>query len=78
MRPYLITAKLMRPSNMKRFPTPAIGYIPSIRIDMELNITKLINIHRDNKSMLHFGICYALYLGHNFKLHICSEFFAIV
>jgi hypothetical protein len=22
MRPYLITAKLMRPSNMKRFPTP--------------------------------------------------------
>jgi len=31
MRPYLITAKLMRPSNMKRFPTPvltglALGY----------------------------------------------------
>jgi hypothetical protein len=26
MRPYLITAKLMRPSNMKRFPTP--GYSP--------------------------------------------------
>jgi len=25
MRPYLITAKLMRPSNMKRFPTPVIG-----------------------------------------------------
>jgi hypothetical protein len=24
MRPYLITAKLMRPSNMKRFPTPAL------------------------------------------------------
>jgi hypothetical protein len=24
MRPYLITAKLMRPSNMKRFPTPGI------------------------------------------------------
>jgi hypothetical protein len=22
MRPYLITAKLMQPSNMKRFPTP--------------------------------------------------------
>jgi hypothetical protein len=22
MRPYLIAAKLMRPSNMKRFPTP--------------------------------------------------------
>jgi hypothetical protein len=22
MRPYLITAKLMRPSNMKTFPTP--------------------------------------------------------
>jgi hypothetical protein len=26
MRPYLITAKLMRPSNMKRFPTPGIEY----------------------------------------------------
>jgi hypothetical protein len=25
MRPYLITAKLMRPSNMKRFPTPVLG-----------------------------------------------------
>jgi hypothetical protein len=25
MRPYLITAKLMRPSNMKRFPTPGLG-----------------------------------------------------
>jgi hypothetical protein len=24
MRPYLITAKLMRPSNMKRFPTPEL------------------------------------------------------
>jgi hypothetical protein len=24
MRPYLITAKLMRPSNMKRFPTPVL------------------------------------------------------
>jgi hypothetical protein len=24
MRPYLITAKLMRPSNMKRFPTPGV------------------------------------------------------
>jgi hypothetical protein len=24
MRPYLISAKLMRPSNMKRFPTPAL------------------------------------------------------
>jgi hypothetical protein len=24
MRPYLITAKLMRASNMKRFPTPAL------------------------------------------------------
>jgi hypothetical protein len=24
MRPYLITAKLMRPSNIKRFPTPAL------------------------------------------------------
>jgi hypothetical protein len=27
MRPYLITAKLMRPSNMKRFPTPGVEYI---------------------------------------------------
>jgi hypothetical protein len=27
MRPYLITAKLMRPSNMKRFPTPDLDYI---------------------------------------------------
>jgi hypothetical protein len=26
MRPYLITAKLMRPSNMKRFPTPGLHY----------------------------------------------------
>jgi hypothetical protein len=26
MRPYLITAKLMRPSNMKRFPTPELNY----------------------------------------------------
>jgi hypothetical protein len=26
MRPYLITAKLMRPSNMKRFPTPVLYY----------------------------------------------------
>jgi hypothetical protein len=26
MRPYLITAKLMRPSNMKRFPTPALDH----------------------------------------------------
>jgi hypothetical protein len=25
MQPYLITAKLMRPSNMKRFPTPVLG-----------------------------------------------------
>jgi hypothetical protein len=25
MRPYFITAKLMRPSNMKRFPTPVLG-----------------------------------------------------
>jgi hypothetical protein len=24
MRPYLITAKLMRPSDMKRFPTPVL------------------------------------------------------
>jgi hypothetical protein len=29
MRPYLITAKLMRPSNMKRFPTPALDFILS-------------------------------------------------
>jgi hypothetical protein len=27
MRPYLITDKLMRPSNMKRFPTPGIGLL---------------------------------------------------
>jgi hypothetical protein len=27
MRPYLITAKLMRPSNMKRFPTPVLDFI---------------------------------------------------
>jgi hypothetical protein len=27
MRPYLITAKLMRPSNMKRFPTPALASV---------------------------------------------------
>jgi hypothetical protein len=26
MRPYLITAKLMRPSNMKRFPTTGLDY----------------------------------------------------
>jgi hypothetical protein len=26
MRPYLITAKLMRPSNMKRFPTPELNH----------------------------------------------------
>jgi hypothetical protein len=26
MRPYLITAKLMRPSNMKGFPTPVLKY----------------------------------------------------
>jgi hypothetical protein len=26
MRPYLITAKLMRPSNMKRFPTPGLEH----------------------------------------------------
>jgi hypothetical protein len=34
MRPYLITAKLMRPYNMKRFPTPGltanIGQVGSI------------------------------------------------
>jgi hypothetical protein len=29
MRPYLITAKLMRPSNMKRFPTPGLVSIMS-------------------------------------------------
>jgi hypothetical protein len=29
MRPYLITAKLMRPSNMKRFPNPAVDELPS-------------------------------------------------
>jgi hypothetical protein len=29
MRPYLITAKLMRPSNMKRFPTPGLESRPS-------------------------------------------------
>jgi hypothetical protein len=28
MRPYLITAKLMRPSNMKRFPTPGLAVSP--------------------------------------------------
>jgi hypothetical protein len=26
MRSYLITAKLMRPSNMKRFPTPGLDH----------------------------------------------------
>jgi hypothetical protein len=30
MRPYLITAKLMRPSNMKRFPTPELDYTASM------------------------------------------------
>jgi hypothetical protein len=29
MRPYLITAKLMRPSNMKRFPTPGLIHYPA-------------------------------------------------
>jgi len=28
MRPYLITPKLMRPSNMKRFPTPGLDNRP--------------------------------------------------
>jgi hypothetical protein len=32
MRPYLITAKLMRPSNMKRFPTPGLAYESSVTI----------------------------------------------
>jgi hypothetical protein len=31
MRPYLITAKLMRPSNMKRFPTPGLNHCPFIQ-----------------------------------------------
>jgi hypothetical protein len=34
MRPYLITAKLMRPSNMKRFPTPVLG---NKRVDLIKN-----------------------------------------
>jgi hypothetical protein len=38
MRPYLITAKLMRPSNMKRFPTPDLySYLrKTIKICSEL------------------------------------------
>jgi hypothetical protein len=31
MRPYLITAKLMRPSNMKRFPTPGRRHTSQLR-----------------------------------------------
>jgi len=33
MRPYLITAKLMRPSNMKRFPTPGLYHETAILLE---------------------------------------------
>jgi hypothetical protein len=36
MRPYLITAKLMRPSNMKRFPTPELGLEGTILLKLVL------------------------------------------
>jgi hypothetical protein len=55
MRPYLITAKLMRPSNMKRFPTPVVdsskgsdnrllNYVP-----LFLNVACLMHITRRNQ-----------------------------
>jgi hypothetical protein len=42
MRPYLITAKLMRPSNMKRFPNPGLDLfaclgLPVRRIDPSIS-----------------------------------------
>jgi hypothetical protein len=38
MRPYLITAKLMRPSNMKRFPTPEL--CASYRLSVTVKVVK--------------------------------------
>jgi hypothetical protein len=43
MRPYLITAKLMRPSNMKRFPTPDLAdqrIVTAPRLDQQLQVSK--------------------------------------
>jgi hypothetical protein len=40
MWPYLITAKLMRPSNMKRFPTPDLDLLTHSEETEKLFITK--------------------------------------
>jgi hypothetical protein len=46
MRPYLITAKLMRPSNVKRFPTPELYNVREHQIAYRLDavIQQIITI----------------------------------
>jgi hypothetical protein len=44
MRPYLIKAKLMRPSNMKRFPIPGLGLVTNSNSEL---LSEIMN-HFDN------------------------------
>jgi hypothetical protein len=48
MRPYLITDKLMRPSNMKRLPTPgldsAVTYAKTTSFRMSPELTAVVDI----------------------------------
>jgi hypothetical protein len=44
MRPYLITAKLMRPSNMKRFPTPDLNCMVLVRNNAFLLVIAVVAI----------------------------------
>jgi hypothetical protein len=59
MRPYLITPKLMRPSNMKRFPTPELNdknvtekKYPFFFSSMLTVIDKLYNALQNNRTAL--------------------------
>jgi len=57
MWPYLITAKLMRPSNMKRFPTPGvdpqgISFVNEVQVISSRIYTFFTNCSRRKRNLL--------------------------
>jgi hypothetical protein len=70
MRPYLITTKLMRPSNMKRFPTPGLEPSPPTKgmslVQSNLTLTdsnKIKEIQQDLEIVLLSFFSLILHVG---------------
>jgi hypothetical protein len=73
MRPYLITAKLMRPSNMKRFPTPGLNYTQTDPPD-ELTLRKKIDVRVNRVIAGHYCTCSAMWIS----LHATIQFYVLI